>query len=54
MAIVYDLDGVEHDKHPVDVRECIEHLGWTSQRLEPVIDADQAPEPVSKRGKRNE
>lgn len=31
---VYDLDGVEHEKEPVDVRECISILGWTAEPVE--------------------
>lgn len=26
--LVYDLKGKAHDKEPVDVRECVEILGW--------------------------
>lgn len=28
---VYDSKGKEHSKEPVDARECIDRLGWTSE-----------------------
>ena len=31
MITVYDLDGVAHEKHPVDAKECIAILGWTTE-----------------------
>lgn len=30
--LVYDLNGNPHDKEPVDVRECVEILGWTIEK----------------------
>ena len=27
---VYDKEGNERDKDPIDVRECVERLGWTT------------------------
>jgi hypothetical protein len=30
--IVYDLDGVAHEKQPIDARECVEVLGWTTEQ----------------------
>lgn len=27
--IVYDLAGVQHDKQPIDAKECVDRLGWT-------------------------
>lgn len=27
--LVYDNDGVAHEKHPPDARECVEVLGWS-------------------------
>ena len=30
--LVYDLKGNAHDKESVDVRECIEQLGWTTDK----------------------
>ena len=30
--IVYDLKGKAHDKEPVDVRECVEIMGWTTDK----------------------
>jgi hypothetical protein len=36
---IYDLEGNEHDKEPVDAAECIRLLGWTLQRpITPVSD----------------
>jgi hypothetical protein len=29
--IVYDENGVAHKKEPVDAKECIERLGWTTE-----------------------
>jgi hypothetical protein len=29
--IVYDKDGVDYDKEPVDVAECVNNLGWTRE-----------------------
>lgn len=39
-VIVYDLDGVEREKEPVDARECIDRLGWTETPAEPKIEND--------------
>lgn len=40
---VYDLDGNEFDKEPVDVAECVKVLGWsTTPKLEEV--PEEAPE----------
>ena len=33
--LVYDLDGNEHDKNSVDVRECVQAMGWTNEKPEP-------------------
>ena len=33
--IVFDKDGVEHEKQSVDARECVEILGWTYDKPEP-------------------
>ena len=30
--LVYDLDGNEHDKNSVDVRECVQSMGWTNEK----------------------
>ncbi len=27
--IVYDLDGVPHEKQPIDAKECVDKLGWS-------------------------
>lgn len=43
--LVYDLKGNAHDKEPVDVRECVEILGWT---LEPKKKAKPGPKPKVK------
>lgn len=32
---VYDLDGNEFEKEAVDVRECVEILGWSTAKPEP-------------------
>lgn len=32
--LVYDPDGNEHDKDPVDARECVKHCGYS---YEPVV-----------------
>ena len=34
--LVYDTNGLAHDKEPVDAKECIERLGWTIEPPEPV------------------
>lgn len=34
MAKVYDLEGKEFDKEEVDVRECVEVLGWSRVKPE--------------------
>ena len=31
--IVYDKKGKAHDKEPVDVRECVEFMGWTTDKV---------------------
>jgi hypothetical protein len=48
MAIVYDLDGQAHEKEPIDVRECVHLLGWstTPPESEPVVEAVPESEPV--------
>lgn len=33
--IVYDKDGVEHEKQSVDARECVQVMGWTYEKPEP-------------------
>ena len=33
--VVFDLDGVEREKEPVDAIECVNRLGWTYERVEP-------------------
>lgn len=35
---VYDKDGAEYDKAPVDARECVSQLGWTLEAEEKVED----------------
>lgn len=40
---VYDLDGNEFDKEPVDVAECVKALGWsTTPKLEEVPEEKKA------------
>lgn len=29
MITVYDLEGLPHEKHPIDAKECVSVLGWT-------------------------
>jgi hypothetical protein len=59
MALVtcYDPQGVEHQKEPVDARECVKHCGFTMTPPQPVDagSAQDAPEataaPGTKAGK---
>ena len=30
--LVYDLKGKAHNKESVDVRECVEVMGWTTEK----------------------
>lgn len=32
--IVYDKDGVAHEKQSVDARECVQVMGWTYEKPE--------------------
>jgi len=32
---VYDTEGKEHIKEPVDARECVDNLGWTMELKKP-------------------
>ena len=34
--IVYDKNGKAHDKEPIDAKECVERLGWTTEPPKPV------------------
>ena len=37
--IVYDLDGLPHEKQPIDAKECVDKLGWSYVATEkPVIE----------------
>jgi hypothetical protein len=27
--LVYDLNGLPHEKQPIDAKECVERLGWS-------------------------
>ncbi len=38
--LVYDPDGKEHDKDPVDARECVKHCGYSYER--PVFSAEES------------
>lgn len=40
---VYDPQGNEYEKEPVDVRECVESLGWSTIPPEPA--EKPAPKP---------
>ena len=31
--LVYDKKGIAHDKESIDVRECVEILGWTTDKV---------------------
>lgn len=42
----YDPQGVEHNKEPVDAKECVKVLGWTLEP--PVIEKSVEPEIESK------
>lgn len=50
---VYDLDGNEFEKEPVDVRECVEILGWSTTKPEVKVENDQETE-VKKSSKKAE
>lgn len=39
--IVYDLKGIAHNKEAVDVRECVEIMGWTMEK--PIIKKTRKP-----------
>lgn len=44
--LVYDLDGLPHEKQPIDAKECVEKLGWTYQP--PAIEAEKPKTAVKK------
>lgn len=44
---VYDLDGNEFEKEPVDVKECVQILGWSTTK--PEFKAEEAQEPEVKK-----
>ena len=49
LMTVYDTEGVAHQKEPVDVKECVEHLGWTKEpKPEVVVEVVEEPKPEVK------
>lgn len=47
--LVFDKDGVAHDKEPIDAAECVDRLGWTREPPEPVpeLDTGNAEDPAT-------
>jgi hypothetical protein len=49
--IIYDENGVEHEKEAVDAKECIERLGWTTEL--PVVVQEEVVDSGSKKTSKN-
>ena len=46
--LVYDLDGLPHEKQPIDAKECVEKLGWTYTVIEKTAVEPVAQKPAKK------